>query len=130
MADIDIRRSHSLGMKAAREAADRMAEDLGRKFGLSGGWTGNTHHFDRPGVTGSLHLTEGELHLTVKLGLLLKMMRDPLEAAIVRELDSLFERHGRKQAAATAAKKQKPGDAPAKKPASPKTGSGGRKKGG
>lgn len=122
MADIDITRTHDLGMKAAREAADRMAEDLGRKFGLSGGWTGNTHHFDRPGVTGSLRLTEKELHLTVKLGFLLKAMRGPLEAAIVRELDALFARHEHARA--------EPARAPAKKAASPKTGSGARKKAG
>lgn len=130
MSDIDIRRSHNLGMKAAREAADRMAEDLGQKFGLSGGWTGNTHHFDRPGVTGSLHLTEKELHLTVKLGLLLKMMRGPLEAAILRELDALFEKHGSKKDAARPSTKHRPAGAPSAKPASPKTGSGGRKRGG
>lgn len=120
MADIDITRTHDLGMKAAREAADRMAADLGRKFGLSGGWTGNTHHFDRPGVTGSLHLTDKHLHLTVKLGFLLKAMRGPLEAAIVRELDSLFEKHAKAPA----------GKAAAKKPATPRTGSGARKKAG
>jgi putative polyhydroxyalkanoate system protein len=119
MADIDIRRAHDLGLKGARVAADQMAEDLGKKFGLSGGWTGNTHHFDRPGVTGSLHLTDKELHLTVKLGLLLKMMRRPLEDAILRELDSLFAKHAKAQAA-------KP-EKPAKKPVSPKSGAGGRK---
>ena len=123
MADIDLKRSHDLGLKAARVAADKMAEDLGKKFGLSGGWTGNTHHFDRPGVTGSLHLTEKELHLTVKLGFLLKAMRGPLEAAIVRELDTLFERHAGAHA-------HKPARAAAKGAASPKTGSSGRKKGG
>ena len=122
MADIDITRPHDLGMKAAREAADRMAGDLGRKFGLSGGWTGNTHHFDRPGVTGSLRLTEKELHLTVTLGFLLKAMRGPLEAAIVRELDALFARHARGR--------KEPAGSPAKKSANPKTGSGGRKKAG
>jgi len=122
MADIDIKRVHNLGMKAARAAADKMAEDLGRKFGLSGGWTGSTHHFDRPGVTGSLQLTDEELHLTVKLGFLLKAMRGPLEAAIVRELDSLFAKHGN---AGTMMAKASP-----KKPVSPKTGSGGRKRAG
>lgn len=118
MSDIDLKRTHDLGLKAARAAADKMAEDLGKKFGLSGDWTGNTHHFDRPGVTGSLHLTDKDLHLTVKLGFLLKAMRGPLEAAIVRELDTLFERHA-----------PKPARAPASAAASPKTGSGGRKKG-
>ncbi len=31
MADIDIKRTHNLGMKAAREAADQMAKDLGQE---------------------------------------------------------------------------------------------------
>jgi putative polyhydroxyalkanoate system protein len=122
MADIDLKRVHNLGIKAARHAADEMAADLGKKFGLSGGWTGNTHHFDRPGVTGSLHLTEKDLHLTVKLGFLLKALRGPLEAAIVRELDTLFAKH--------AGTKGEAGKAHAKKAVSPKTGSGGRKKSG
>lgn len=122
MADIDIKRSHALGLKAARAAADQMAEDLGRKFGLSGGWTGNTHHFDRPGVTGSLQIAEDHLHLTVKLGLLLKAMRGPLEAAILRELDVLFEKHAKAPKA--------PGRPTAKKGVSQKTGPGGRKKAG
>lgn len=129
MADIDIRRSHDLGIKAARQAADQMAEDLGKKFGLSGGWTGNTHHFDRPGVTGSLHLTDRELHLTVKLGLLLKMMRGPLEDAILRELDSLFARHAPKPAPKAAAGRAGAAT-PAAKPKSAKTGPGGRKRDG
>lgn len=124
MADIDIRRSHDLGLKAARKAADQMAEDLAGKFGLSGGWTGNTHHFDRPGVTGSLHLTEKELHLTVKLGFLLKAMRGPLEAAIVRELDSLFARHAKPHGTRPHATAAKPAS---KTPVSPKSGAGGRK---
>ena len=42
MADIEIRRAHNLGLKAARAAADKMAEHLGTKFGLQGGWEGNT----------------------------------------------------------------------------------------
>ena len=61
MADIDLKRVHHLGMKAARHAADEMAADLGKKFGLSGNWTGNTLHFDRPGVSGKLVLTEKDL---------------------------------------------------------------------
>ena len=126
MADIDLKRVHHLGMKAARHAADEMAADLGRKFGLAGGWTGNTLHFDRPGVTGTLVLTEKDLHLTVKLGFLLKMMRGPIEGAVHEELDKLFAKK-----AASAHAHPQPGARPASaKPVSPKTGSGGRKKAG
>jgi putative polyhydroxyalkanoate system protein len=97
-----------------------MAEDLGRKFKLVGSWTGNTLHFDRPGVAGTLALTDKHLHLTVKLGFLLKAMRGPIERAVHQELDSLFARH-------TAAPAKKPA-APKAAP-SPKKAPGARKKG-
>lgn len=90
MADIDIKRSHNLGLKAARTAADKMADHLGKRFGLQGEWHGNTLAFHRPGVTGSLAIDESDLRLTVSLGLLLKMMRPSIEGAVHEELDALF----------------------------------------
>ena len=120
MADIDLKREHDLGLPAARKAADKMAEDLGRKFNLVGSWKGNTLHFDRPGVAGTLALTDKHLHLSVKLGLLLKMMRGPIERAVHEELDTLFARHAGGPARKPAAHKPAP---------SPKKATGARKKG-
>lgn len=91
MADIEIKRAHHLGLEAARAAADKMAEHLGRKFGLQGDWIGNTLKFQRPGVTGSLAIDDDDLKLVVNLGLMLKMMRPSIEAAVVQQLDSLFK---------------------------------------
>jgi putative polyhydroxyalkanoate system protein len=122
VADIDLKREHDLGLPAARKAADRMAEDLGRKFKLVGSWTGNTLHFDRPGVAGTLALTEKHLHLSVKLGFLLKAMRGPIERAVHEELDTLFAKHAGGPAKKTAAHHAA---AP-----SPKKATGARKKGG
>ena len=90
MADIDLHRIHNLGMKAARAAADRMAEHLGRKFDLKGAWEGNVLRFERPGVTGSLAISDKDLRLSVSLGFLLKAMKGSIEKAIVHELDTLF----------------------------------------
>ena len=92
MADIEIRRVHGLGLAAARKAADRMAERLGQRFGLQGSWRGNVMHFERPGVTGSLALTDKDLDLQVTLGMLLRMMKGSLEAAVHEELDKLFSK--------------------------------------
>ena len=100
MADIDIRRTHDLGLAAARTAAGQMVEHLGRKFDLRGAWEGNVVRFERPGVQGSLAISARDLHLTVTLGFLLSAMRGPIEAAIVRELDELFARHAAKAAPA------------------------------
>jgi putative polyhydroxyalkanoate system protein len=90
MPDIDIKRAHGLGLKAARAAADRMAEHLGRKFGLQGDWSGNVMNFERPGVTGSLAVDDKDVRLTVNLGFLLKAMRGSIEGAVNEELDKLF----------------------------------------
>jgi putative polyhydroxyalkanoate system protein len=93
MADIDIRRSHDMSMKDARAAAEKMAAHLGKKFGLKGDWEGDTLHFDRPGVAGSLHLTPKHLKLAVTLGFMLKLMRGSIEQAVKEELDKLFAEH-------------------------------------
>lgn len=118
MADIEIRRAHNLGLKAARAAADRMAEHLGRKFDLKGSWAGNVLRFERPGVTGTLAISDKDLDLAVGLGFLLKAMKGPIQRSIEEELDSLFARA-----------EQKPAAAPKAKPTAKKA-AGVRKKGG
>jgi putative polyhydroxyalkanoate system protein len=90
MADIDLTRIHNLGLAAARAKAERMADHLGRKFDLKGDWEGNVLRFARPGVTGSLAITDKDLHLAVSLGFLLKAMKGSIEQAVKHELDTLF----------------------------------------
>jgi putative polyhydroxyalkanoate system protein len=90
MADIEIHRAHALGLAAARAAADRMAEHLGRKFGLEGEWEGNVLRFERPGVSGSLKVGEKDVALSVALGFLLKAMKSSIEEAVRQEMDKLF----------------------------------------
>jgi putative polyhydroxyalkanoate system protein len=89
LADIELRRAHDLGLAGARKVADKLAADLGRKFDLRGGWNGNTLRFERPGVAGTLAVTERDLHLSVSLGFLLKAMKGSIERAVVAELDEL-----------------------------------------
>ena len=90
MADIELKRVHNLGVPAAREAAERMADKLGRQFGLEGQWHGNVLRFERPGVNGTLTLTDKDLTLSVALGFLLKAMRGSIQSAVEEQLDSLF----------------------------------------
>jgi putative polyhydroxyalkanoate system protein len=90
MADIEIRRAHTLGLEDARAATERMQGQLARKFGLAASWEGDTLHFERPGVSGSLALTGQTLYLTIALGFMLKAMKGPVEKAVTHELDMLF----------------------------------------
>ncbi|MEP7068037.1 MAG: polyhydroxyalkanoic acid system family protein [Usitatibacter sp.] len=116
MADIELHRTHDLGLEGARAAAERMAEHLGRKFGLAGDWEGDTLRFQRTGVNGLLAISEKDLRLSVTLGLLLRAMKPSIETAVRQELDKLF--------AAQPATALKPAAAKAKKAPPP------RKKGG
>jgi putative polyhydroxyalkanoate system protein len=93
MADIEIQRTHTLGLKEARAAAERMQGELARKFGLAASWHGDTLHFERPGVSGSLAITERRLHLSIALGFMLKAMKGQVEKAVTHELDTLFGDH-------------------------------------
>ena len=124
MADIEITRAQALGLKAAREAADRMADSLGRKFDLKGDWNGNELRFERPGVTGSLAVSDKDVKLSVALGFLLKAMKGSIQQSIEHELDQIF--------AKAPAAKPPPAKAPAAKaPATkPKKASPPRKKSG
>ena len=90
MADIEIRRAHGMNPKDARAAADRMADKLGKKFGLKGDWDGDTMRFQGTGVTGTLTVSPKDLHIAATLGFLLKAMRGSIEQAVKNELDQLL----------------------------------------
>ena len=113
MADIDIKRAHNMGLKAARAAADKMAEHLGKKFGLKGDWNGNVLAFERPGVSGSLAVDDKDVRIAVSLGFLLKAMRGSIEGAVHEELDKLFAAKA-KPSPKHEAEKPKPKKAPAR----------------
>ncbi len=117
MADISMKRTHQLGLKGARAAADKMAEKLGEKFDLTGDWKGNTLSFSRPGVNGTLAVSETDMQLEVTLGFMLKMMKGPIEKAVHEQLDKVLAAPATaaKPAAKPAAKS--PAKAPATKPA-------------
>ena|SRR6185369_12291991 len=110
MADIELTRAHGLGLSGARAAAETMSGHLSKKFGLQGRWSGNTLHFERPGVTGSLAITEKNLDLTITLvGFLMKAMKGSIERAVNEELDKLFAKPASKETEAAPKAKKAPG---------------------
>lgn len=113
MADISLRRTHHLGLKGAHAAANKMVAKLDQKFNLSGDWEGNTLHFERPGVTGRLTISETDMKLEVTLGFLLKMMKGPIEQAVHEQLEQVLGTPPSRTASHAAASAKKP--APKKK---------------
>ena len=119
MADISHKRTHSLGLKGAHAAANKMADKLGEKFDLKGTWSGNTLNFARPGVAGILAISETEMTLEVTLGFMLKMMKGPIEQSVHEQLDKVLT-EAAKPAPKLVAKSAAPAKAPVVKKRTPK----------
>lgn len=87
MASIDIRREHGKTHAEARALVDKTADSLGKKFGVASEWEGDTLHFRRSGVNGSIKVTATEVIVHAQLGLLLGAMTPVIEREIESQLD-------------------------------------------
>ena len=86
MSDIHIKRSHALGHARAREAAEAIASKLYEDYGLTYEWQGDSVHFTTNGVRGSLHVMPKTVELKARLGFMLSLLSNQIEA----EIDNYF----------------------------------------
>ena len=96
MPSISISRTHALPHKKARDAAERIARDLKKRFELDYAWEGDDVNFERPGVSGRMHVGKDSVALDVKLGFLLTPLKPVIEREIHAQLDKLFAAPRRK----------------------------------
>ena len=90
MSTIDIHAFHKLSHEEALNAADELSIDLAKKFGIDYGWDEEVIHFERPGVNGQILVQESELRIQANLGLMLMMLKTPIEQEIIRYLKEHF----------------------------------------
>lgn len=91
MASISIARKHALSHKKAKDVAETIAKDLRKRFGLDYAWDGDHVEFERPGVSGRMHVGKTDIALNVHLGFLLSALKGPIEREIHAQLDTLVE---------------------------------------
>lgn len=89
MATIRIDRGHALPHAEARSAADDLAKDLKRRFQVRYVWDGDDVLFERPGVTGRMHVGKNRFTLDVTLGFMLSAMKPTIEREIHAKLDKV-----------------------------------------
>jgi len=89
MATISVGKTHHLSHQKAKSVAERLAKDLEKRFGLAWSWEGDDVRFERPGVSGSMHVGKSTITLDVKLGLLLTPLKPAIEKEIHAQLDKL-----------------------------------------
>lgn len=92
MPTIVMSRKHTLPHKKAKEAAQKVAEDLNARFDLDYTWHGDRIDFHRPGLTGELHVLKHEVRLHCKLGLLLGAIKPAIEHEMHKEFDRRFNK--------------------------------------
>ncbi len=90
MATISIGKKHQLSHKKAREAAQKVAEDLNARFDLHYVWSGDRIEFSRPGLEGELVVLKDEVRLDCKLGFLLSALKPAIEKEVHKEFDKRF----------------------------------------
>jgi putative polyhydroxyalkanoate system protein len=95
MANLHIRREHSLRLAAARKIALSWAEQVENEFGMECTYEEGAQEdrvtFTRSGVNGVLHVTTDHFDLDAKLGFLLGAFKGRIEAEIVKNLDDLLK---------------------------------------
>ena len=90
MAAIAIAKKHHLTLRKAREAAEKVAEDLNERFELQYAWRGNRIDFHRPGLTGALHVGKNDVRLDCELGFVLSLLKPRIEAEVHEQFDRYF----------------------------------------
>ncbi len=90
MATITIAKKHHLSHKKAKDAAQKIADDLAKRFELHCAWHGDNIEFERAGVAGHLHVGKTVVRLDCKLGLLLSMLKPTIEDVVHRDFEKYF----------------------------------------
>lgn len=91
MATITIAKKHAHSHRKAKDIADKVAQELERRFQLRYEWDGDHVDFERPGVSGRMHVAEDSIRLEAHLGFLLTPLKPVLERAIRKQLDDLVD---------------------------------------
>ena len=87
MPDIDVTRTHALGLAGARQTASEVAAHLGAEYGVRPRWDGDVLRVKGRGFSGALEATESAVRVTATLGLLMRPFRSAIQAEIERHLD-------------------------------------------
>ena len=90
MGTMSVAKKHNLSHVQAKEAAQQVADDLQKRFDLSYVWRGDCVEFERPGLSGEMHVGKDEVRLDCQLGFLLSALKSTIEKEVHKEFDKRF----------------------------------------
>jgi putative polyhydroxyalkanoate system protein len=92
MANIDIQRTHNLGLDEARVRVAQIEPELKSKYGVSLSWNGDRALVKGPGVSGDAWIDPTDLGMSLKLNLLLRPLAGKIKSAIEQAVDDALGR--------------------------------------
>ncbi|MES2128885.1 MAG: polyhydroxyalkanoic acid system family protein [Pseudomonadota bacterium] len=90
MAEITIIQAHSLSPAKAREAAQKVADQMAEEYDMEFEWEGDVLHFERSGVQGNLTLEKDSAEMFIKLGFLMGAFASTIEAKVAENMKKVF----------------------------------------
>lgn len=90
MADISVTQKHTLSREQAKEAAQKVADQLAETYDMTAEWNGDVLSFKRSGVSGTLTVYADEARVEITLGFLLKAFGSSIEAQVSKKMQEVF----------------------------------------
>lgn len=90
MATIHITRPHQLGKTAARDIAEKIAEQLKQELQANYRWNADSLDFTCAGASGSIKVAETTVEVLVDLSFLLRPLKGKIEREVNQQLDQLL----------------------------------------
>lgn len=91
---VHVKETHNLSAEEAKERAG-VFDEMFKKYGVTPKWKGNSAKIKGPGVKGNVEITESDVTVNLKLGMLAKaagVKADKLESSIQRRLREALDR--------------------------------------
>lgn len=95
MANIDIKRDHTLDLAEAKKRAEALATNMQEKLGIRWNWKGDDIHFDAPsgaakGASGTVKVSTSQVRVEIDLPFLLRAIKGTVESKVTEKLDQLI----------------------------------------
>jgi putative polyhydroxyalkanoate system protein len=91
MADISIKRNHSVDIGVLRGRLEELAQDLKKKYGVRHRWEGDRCLLDGAGIKqGLVAISPTTLTLELTLGLMAKLLKPKIEAEINKKIGKVL----------------------------------------
>jgi putative polyhydroxyalkanoate system protein len=91
MSVIAMKRQHSRGLDAAREQAEKIAQDLSSQFGVTYHWDDSKLRVKGAGAKGHMIVTADTLDLKLELSFVLRPFKRRIEQEMINYLDAFCQ---------------------------------------